>query len=90
VSKVLNGRTDVAADTRDRVGQMLRSNGYRVASGLPFGVADLLIGSLHGPWAEELIRARSRPRARLTRASSVTTVESDADFGHWLDRAAEA
>lgn len=55
VSKVLNGRTDVAADTRDRLGRMLRSNGYRVASGLPFGVVDLLIGSLHGPWAEELI-----------------------------------
>jgi DNA-binding LacI/PurR family transcriptional regulator len=89
VSKVLNGRTDVAADTRDRVGQMLRSNGYRVASGLPFGVADLLIGSLHGPWAEELIRGAVEAAREADQSIVVTTVESDADFGHWLDRAAE-
>jgi DNA-binding LacI/PurR family transcriptional regulator len=89
VSKVLNGRTDVAPDTRDRVGQMLRSSGYRVASGLPFGVADLLIGSLHGPWAEELIRGAVEAAREADQSIVVTTVESDADFGHWLDRAAE-
>jgi DNA-binding LacI/PurR family transcriptional regulator len=89
VSKVLNGRTDVAAGTRDRVGQMLRSNGYRVASGLPFGVADLLIGSLHGPWAEELIRGAVEAAREAGQSIVVTTVASDADFGHWLDRAAE-
>jgi LacI family transcriptional regulator len=89
VSKVLNGRTDVSADTRDRVGQMLRSNGYRVASGLPFGVADLLIGSLHGPWAEELIRGAVEAAREAGQSIVVTTVETDADVGHWLDRAAE-
>jgi DNA-binding LacI/PurR family transcriptional regulator len=89
VSKVLNGRTDVAAGTRDRVGQMLRSNGYRVASGLPFGVVDLLIGSLHGPWAEELIRGAAEAAREAGQSIVVTTVETDTDVGYWLDRAAE-
>jgi DNA-binding LacI/PurR family transcriptional regulator len=88
VSKVLNGRTDVAAGTRDRIGRLLRSNGYRVASGLPFGVADLLIGSLQGPWAEELIRGAVEAAREAGQSIVVTTVETDADFGHWLDRAA--
>jgi len=56
VSKVLNGRTDVAADTRARIAGLLRRHGYHVASRLGFGVVDLLIGHLHSPWAEELIR----------------------------------
>jgi DNA-binding LacI/PurR family transcriptional regulator len=89
VSKVLNGRTDVADGTRDRVGRMLRSNGYRVASGLPFGVVDLLIGCLQGPWAEELIRGAAEAAREADQSVVVTTVETDADFGHWLGRAAE-
>lgn len=88
VSKVLNGRTDVAAGTRDRVGRMLRSQGYQVASGLPFGVVDLLIGSLHGPWAEELIRGAVEAARESDQSIVVTTVESDTDFASWLDRAA--
>jgi DNA-binding LacI/PurR family transcriptional regulator len=88
VSKVLNGRTDVAADTRDRVGRMLRSHGYQVASGLPFGVVDLLIGSLHGPWAEELIRGAVEAARESDQSIVVTTVETAADFASWLDRAA--
>lgn len=88
VSKVLNGRTDVADGTRDRVGRLLRSNGYRVASGLPFGVVDLLIGSLQGPWAEELIRGAVETAREADQSVVVTTVETDAGFRHWLDRAA--
>ena len=56
VSKVLNGRTDVAPGTRDRISRLLRGYGYQIVPGLRFGLVDLLIGSLHGPWAEELIR----------------------------------
>jgi DNA-binding LacI/PurR family transcriptional regulator len=88
VSKVLNGRTDVADGTRDRVGRLLRSNGYRIASGLPFGVVDLLIGSLQGPWAEELIRGAVEAVREAGQSVVVTTVETDADFRHWLDQAA--
>ena len=56
VSKVLNGRTDVAAATRARIAGLLRQHGYQVASRLGFGVVDLLIADLHSPWAEELLR----------------------------------
>ena len=38
VSKVLNGRTDVAAGTRSRIAALLRRDGYHVASRLGFGV----------------------------------------------------
>ena len=55
VSKVLNGRTDVAAGTRARIAALLRENGYQVASRLGFGVVDLLIANLFSPWAEELL-----------------------------------
>jgi DNA-binding LacI/PurR family transcriptional regulator len=88
VSKVLNGRTDVAARTRDRVSSLLRSNGYRVTPRLSFGVVDLLVGSLQGPWAEELLRGAVEAARETDQSIIVTTVESDAEFGHWLDQAA--
>jgi DNA-binding LacI/PurR family transcriptional regulator len=88
VSKVLNGRTDVSAGTRDRVARLLRSHGYQVASGLPFGVVDLLIGSLHGPWAEELIRGAAEAAREAGQSIVVTTVETGGDVGYWLEKAA--
>ena len=45
VSKVLNGRTDVAPATRERVGRLLRRHGYQPGSKLGFGVVDLLLGT---------------------------------------------
>ena len=54
VSKVLNGRTDVAAGTRARIASLLRQHGYQVPSRLGFGVVDLLIADLHIPWADIL------------------------------------
>jgi DNA-binding LacI/PurR family transcriptional regulator len=87
VSKVLNGRTDVAAGTRDRVGKLLRSQGYRVASGFRSGVADLLIGDLHGPWAEELIRGAVEAAQEAGYSIIVTTVRSAAQFAQWIDHA---
>ena len=50
VSKVLNGRTDVAPETRMRVSRILRLHGYQVASAPGIGVVDLLIGGLNSPW----------------------------------------
>jgi DNA-binding LacI/PurR family transcriptional regulator len=87
VSKVLNGRTDVAADTRARVAGLLRQHGYRVASQIGFGVVDLLIGSLHSPWAEELIRGAVEAGDEADVSVIVTTVAAPADFARWLDRA---
>jgi DNA-binding LacI/PurR family transcriptional regulator len=87
VSKVLNGRTDVAADTRARIAMLLREHGYQVASRLGFGVVDLLIGSLHSPWAEELIRGAVEAAVEAGASVVVTTVDSPGEFTRWLDRA---
>jgi DNA-binding LacI/PurR family transcriptional regulator len=88
VSKVLNGRTDVAADTRARIAGLLRRHGYQVASRLGFGVVDLLIGHLHSPWAEELIRGTVEAAVEADASVIVTIVDSAGEFTRWLDRAA--
>lgn len=87
VSKVLNGRTDVAPNTRARVARLLRQHGYQVASQIGFGVVDLLIGSLHSPWSEELIRGAVEAAAEADTSVIVTTVTSPGEFSRWLDRA---
>src|ERR1700759_5139986 len=88
VSKVLNGRTDVAPGTRDRIAKLLRGPGYQVVAGLRFGVAGLLIGSLPGPWAEELIRGAFDAAREAGHSIVVTTVSTGAEFSDWLERAA--
>jgi DNA-binding LacI/PurR family transcriptional regulator len=88
VSKVLNGRTDVAAGTRARIAGLLRQHGYPVPSRLGFGVVDLLIGTLHSPWAEELLRGAVEAGNEAGIGVVVTTVRSAVEFGSWLDRAA--
>jgi DNA-binding LacI/PurR family transcriptional regulator len=89
VSKVLNGRTDVAAGTRARIAALLRENGYQVASRLGFGVVDLLIANLHSPWAEELLNGTVQAADEAAASVVVSTVDSPAGFTRWLDRAAE-
>ena len=87
VSKVLNGRTDVAAGTRARIAALLRRDGYQVASRLGFGVVDLLIASLHSPWAEELLRGTVQAADEAGASVVVSTVDSPGGFTAWLNRA---
>ena len=87
VSKVLNGRTDVADQTRARLAGLLRQHGYQVPSRLGFGVVDLLIASLHSPWAEELLRGTVEAANEAGITVIVTTVGSPEEFTGWLDRA---
>jgi DNA-binding LacI/PurR family transcriptional regulator len=87
VSKVLNGRTDVAAGTRARIAGLLRQHGYQVASRLGFGVVDLLIGSLHSPWAEELLRGTVEAANEAGTSVIVTSVRTAAEFTDWLEQA---
>jgi DNA-binding LacI/PurR family transcriptional regulator len=89
VSKVLNGRADVAAVTRARIAGLLRQHGYQVASRLGFGVVDLLIADLHSPWAEELLRGTLEAANEAGTSVIVTSVHSAQEFGGWLDRAAD-
>lgn len=59
VSRVLNGRADVAPDTRERIEGLLRQHGYR-RPGAPRGgsarLVDLVFNDLDSPWAVEIIR----------------------------------
>jgi len=94
VSKVLNGRTDVSPDTRERIGQLLRKHGYQPGPRLGFGVVDLLLGSGeclgtggHSPWAEELIYGTVPAASEAGHSVVVTPVGSAAEFYQWLTQA---
>ncbi|BCJ31488.1 LacI family transcriptional regulator [Actinocatenispora sera] len=59
VSRVLNGRSDVAPDTRERVEQLLHERGYRrrqSRSRPAAGLIDLVFNDLDSPWAVEILR----------------------------------
>ena len=61
VSKVLNGRSEVASETRERVQEVLRAHNYqRRPSGKQprAGLVDLVIRELATPWSVEIIRGR--------------------------------
>jgi DNA-binding LacI/PurR family transcriptional regulator len=94
VSKVLNGRTDVAPDTRERISQLLRKHGYHPGSKLGFGVVDLLLGAgecaitEHSPWAEQLIHGTVQAAADAGHSVVVTPVTTPGEFDRWLAQAA--
>jgi len=58
VSKVLNGRTDVSASTRERVERILDQHGYQRRFGLPNRntLIELVFPELETAWAMEIIR----------------------------------
>lgn len=58
VSKVINGRSDVAADTRERVEAIIRKHGYqRPDKGLTrSNLLELIFHELESAWAIEIIR----------------------------------
>ncbi|MEV0096669.1 LacI family DNA-binding transcriptional regulator [Streptomyces sp. NPDC050738] len=59
VSRVVNGRSDVAPQTRARVEDLLREHGYRrrpTAPGDRAALLDLVFNDLDSPWAVEIIR----------------------------------
>jgi DNA-binding LacI/PurR family transcriptional regulator len=95
VSKVLNGRTDVAPSTRERIAHELRRHGYEPGSAIGFGVVDLLLGAgtctvtgEHSPWAEELIYGTVTAAAEAGHSVVVTPVSSPGEFDRWLALAA--
>jgi LacI family transcriptional regulator len=59
VSKVINGRSDVAPATRARVERLLHEHGYRrrvPARGRQADLLDVVFNELESPWAIEIIR----------------------------------
>jgi DNA-binding LacI/PurR family transcriptional regulator len=84
VSKVLNGRTDVAAGTRAKIAGLLRQHGYQVASRIGFAVVDLLMAAHYSPWAEELLRGTVEAAAEQAAGVVVTIARSQRDLDRWL------
>jgi LacI family transcriptional regulator len=75
VSRVVNGRSDVAPGTRARVEDLLRRHGYRkraAASGTRAALLDLVFNDLDSPWAVEIIRGVEE----VAHAAGVGTVVS--------------
>jgi LacI family transcriptional regulator len=86
VSKVLNGRADVAPETRVRVESVLGEFGYARAPrrrSQPARLIDLLVTEFSA-WAGEIIRGASEAALAAKCRIAVTAVTSDADVDHWL------
>ncbi|WP_236642912.1 LacI family DNA-binding transcriptional regulator [Actinoplanes utahensis] len=89
VSKVLNGRTDVAAQTRARVEASLAEHGYRRRSRRPPAVTghiDLVFHEFDAAWAMEVLRGVEA----VTSPARVELVISQLDGSHrpprhWAD-----
>jgi LacI family transcriptional regulator len=86
VSKVLNGRGDVADETRTRVESVLGELGYARnyrRKTQPARIIDLLCHEL-SPWAAEIISGASAVALAAKSRIAVTPVSEDADVEHWL------
>jgi LacI family transcriptional regulator, galactose operon repressor len=80
VSKVLNGRTDVAPATRERVAGLLRTHNYLAPGGRRArrsGLIDLIIGGLDSPWAVEILRGVEAECAERGTGTVVSLVRND-------------
>jgi DNA-binding LacI/PurR family transcriptional regulator len=63
VSKVLNGRSDVSAETRQRVEAVIREHGYRTSdrsNRTAAPILELIFHELDGEWAFEIVRGVER------------------------------
>jgi LacI family transcriptional regulator, galactose operon repressor len=87
VSKVLNGRTDVAPATRERVENLLKAHNYLAPGSRRTrrsGLIDLVIGGLDSPWAVEILRGVEAECADRGFGSVVSLVrEEDARPPSW-------
>jgi len=93
VSRVLNGRSDVAPQTRQRVEQLLRDHGYQRRGGRPQGRArliDLVFNDLDSPWAVEIIRGVEDAAHAAGVGTVVTAIHRRASAAReWLDNLGE-
>jgi DNA-binding LacI/PurR family transcriptional regulator len=92
VSKVLNGRSDVAEATRRRVQQVMADRGYRRRkpnTRRRVGLVDMVLPGLDSPWVVEVLRG-AEAEARKSGAQIVLTSCDDGPAGdrQWLDRLA--
>ncbi|NUR88955.1 MAG: LacI family DNA-binding transcriptional regulator [Nonomuraea sp.] len=92
VSKVINGRPEVAPETRSKVERLLHKHGYiRRAShdDGPVGLVDLVFAELESPWAMELVRGAESAAREVEASVVISVLHSHAGPGRdWLDRVA--
>lgn len=91
VSRVLNGRGDVSARTRERVEALLRDHGYQRRGTRPdvrSGLIDLVFNDLDSPWAVEIIRGveeAANEAGASTVVSAIHRKTSPTSTRQWLD-----
>ncbi|NPD04517.1 LacI family DNA-binding transcriptional regulator [Nocardioides sp. zg-1308] len=88
VSRVLNGRSDVAPGTRERVEQLLRHHEYRRPSRRQGQACliDLVFDDLDSPWALEIVRGVEEVVHAAGAGTVVSAIHSRAsDRRQWLD-----
>ncbi|WP_410813859.1 LacI family DNA-binding transcriptional regulator [Micromonospora sp. 067-2] len=85
VSKVLNGRFDVAEATRIRVEAALARHGYAVHRPRAGGLIDLLLSDVHSSWADSIVRSSVEAAAQVGLSVVVSTERARATRGDWLE-----
>jgi LacI family transcriptional regulator len=85
VSKVINGRADVAAATRTRIEAVLNDYGYERPKPNPrrAGLIDLLFTDL-SPWAVEIIRGAEEAALAVKSRIAVSAIPGEEDADRWL------
>jgi LacI family transcriptional regulator len=85
VSKVINGRADVAATTRSRVESVLSQYGYlpRKPSTRRAGMIDLLFTDL-SPWSVEIIRGAEEAALAVKSRIAVSVIPDEAAADRWM------
>lgn len=92
VSKVINGRPEVAPETRTRVEHLLHKHGYqrRVSQeGGPAGLVDLVFAEIESPWAMEIVRGAESAAHEAGASTVLSVLHTHAGPGpDWLERLA--
>jgi len=87
VSKVLNGRSDVAPDTRSRVEAVFDQYGYRRTAAprqkRSSGLIDLVFSDL-SPWSMEIVRGAEHAALESRHRVGVAVASDHAEVSRWL------
>ncbi|MFD0020761.1 LacI family DNA-binding transcriptional regulator [Streptomyces sp. NPDC058382] len=88
VSKVLNGRGDISAQTRSKVQRLLVQHGYQLPSSRRrVGIVDMLIDNMSSSWSAELTRGAVEAAAEQQVSVAITTrqLRGNPESG-WIDQ----
>jgi LacI family transcriptional regulator len=89
VSKVLNGRADVSASTRQRVQALLLERQYEPRASARAGappLVDLVFAELESPWAMEIVRGAVAAAEAAGVTVALTSLSEGMNSGVWLDQ----